>query len=601
MPDTKKDAGFLFETTRLSPEEMAKVRDGSAGPGASVSVMMVYRDGVEVIRVDEGQSLVVGRSAPADVVVRDSSLSRQHAVIEVLEGVLWVEDLGSTNGTWVSGRRCDRSSVAPDDEVRFGTVTATVLSGDSRGAGHWDGHERFRRELEAEVARARAHRRSFALAVVRAPRERRVGSWLPALRGCVREFDRLGMYGADTVEVLLPEADEAVATEAMGKVLEQFPFLLCGVAVFPRHASNAEELMEVALGACPPPGGDDRLGLFGPGKAGQRRTGPSARVARSPITQRMFAEVDRVSQASIPVLIIGETGAGKEVVARSIHEGSKRADKPLICVNCASIPSQLLESTLFGHERGAFTGAAQRTAGVFEAAHGGSLLLDEIGELPAAAQASLLRVLEERRITRVGSTREVDVDVRVLAATHRDLEEMTKDGRFRQDLWFRLNVMVLRVPALRERPEDIEPLAQHFLRSSAGAGERGIVGIDPDALELLVRYGWPGNVRELRNAIDRAVVIANGATLAVEDLPEPVRQLAIGVAEESAEAGDGAAVEVNLREEVARFESDLILRTLRACDWDRARTARALGLPLRTLAHKMQVHGIRRAYVEAPR
>lgn len=603
MSDKSKDDGFLFETKRLSPEEMAKVRGSHAtASDAALSVMLVYRDGVEMVSLSDGQSVVVGRGAPSDVAIRDSSLSRQHAVLEVLGGVLWLEDLGSTNGTWVNGKRCERSNVTSDDEILFGAVRVIVVVGDSRGTGGQglDGHERLRRELGMEVARARQHHRRLALAVVRDTRRQdsRIGQWVPQTRAMLREFDRMAMYSPDTAEILLPEADAAEALSVLAPILERYPALACGVALFPAHAGNAEALIEVALHTCQQLSAGSRLTVYSAGTSDSVVPRRSAWVVGSALTQRLVAEVARVAQANIPVLILGETGAGKEVAARAIHEGSKRSDRPLVCVNCASIPSQLVESTLFGYERGAFTGATQRTQGVFEAAHGGTVLLDEIGELPPPAQAALLRVLELRKITRVGSTREVDVDVRVLAATHRNLESMVRDGAFRQDLLFRLNVMTIRVPPLRERPEDIEPLATAFLRAANDANGCRIEGIDPEAMELLVRYSWPGNVRELRNAIERAVVIATGSTITVEDLPTSAQQLQDQRAPDESDADAVPPGEMNLREEVAKFEAGLILRTLRACDGDRTRAARALGLPLRTLAHKMQTHGIRRAYAD---
>jgi len=298
------------------------------------------------------------------------------------------------------------------------------------------------------------------------------------------------------------------------------------------------------------------------------------------------------------VLLSGETGSGKEVVARAIHEGGPRASKPLICVNCGGIPAQLVESTLFGHEAGAFTGAGARAKGVFEAADGGTVLLDEIGELPAPAQAALLRVLESRRFSRVGSTEEIEVDVRILAATHRDLEERCRDGRFREDLLYRLNARTLTTPPLRDRPEEIPSLAARFIEQANSDNGCAVVGLDSDALELLARYPWPGNVRELRNAMARAVVIAEGDRIGPADLPERVRGTSLEPAGTDAEAlfaGLPAPGEVqDLKEELARFEADLILQALEASQGDRTRAAERLGLPVRTLAYKMKAHGIRK-------
>jgi transcriptional regulator with PAS, ATPase and Fis domain len=308
-------------------------------------------------------------------------------------------------------------------------------------------------------------------------------------------------------------------------------------------------------------------------------------------------------------LLHGETGTGKEVVARAIHEQSERRARPMICVNCGAIPLQLLESTLFGHERGAFTGASQQQKGVFEAADQGTVFLDEIGELPAVAQAALLRVLETKRVVRVGSTREVEVDVRVIAATHRDLEAMCETSAFRLDLLYRLNAMTLVIPPLRERPEEIVPLVECFLEQANRDHGRHVRGIDPGALSLLERYPWPGNVRELRNAIERAVVIAEGDMIAPQDLPERVRAATrLGALAPPAvdEREDGRAspgqqgAEGDLRASLLRYEADLIVGALRDAGWNQTEAARRLGVPLRTLVHKLKALGIRKVGYQPP-
>ncbi len=253
-------------------------------------------------------------------------------------------------------------------------------------------------------------------------------------------------------------------------------------------------------------------------------------------------------------------------------------------VNCGALPGSLLESTLFGHERGAFTGAERDREGVFAAADRGSVFLDEVGELSSAAQAALLRVLQEGRFVPVGGTEEVAVDVRVIAATHRDLEAMVEAGQFRQDLLFRLNAVTLEVPPLRDRPAELLPLAQRFL--GPGAPRLG-----EQAAQGLRRHSWPGNVRELRNAMERAAVLARGDEILPGDLPDGLRA---GGAPPTAAAAPPDSEET-LKEQVRRFEAELVLDALRACGWRRKEAAARLGLPLRTLAHRMKVLGIKRA------
>jgi transcriptional regulator with GAF, ATPase, and Fis domain len=236
--------------------------------------------------------------------------------------------------------------------------------------------------------------------------------------------------------------------------------------------------------------------------------------------------IARAAQTNSTVLITGETGTGKELVARAIHRNSCRADRPFVAVNCAALAETLLESELFGHEKGAFTGAVAQKKGRLELAGGGTMFLDELGEMPLPLQAKLLRVLQERQMERVGGTRPIRLDIRLIAATNRNLEEEVRAGRFRQDLYYRLNVVVLKTPALRERPSDILPLAMHFAARFSEQCGRRISGISPEAQAYLSNYDWPGNIRELENAIERAVVLGAGDMIALDDLPDSIREIA---------------------------------------------------------------------------
>ena len=318
------------------------------------------------------------------------------------------------------------------------------------------------------------------------------------------------------------------------------------------------------------------------------RSDELAPIALSPGMREVFELIDRVATSPISVLLVGETGTGKEVAARAIHDRGPRGDGPMICVNCGAIPEQLVESTLFGHVRGAFTGAAQASSGVFGSADGGTVLLDEIGELPPSAQAALLRVLETKRVTPVGSSSEREVDVRVVAATHRDLEAMCDEGAFRRDLLYRLNAIVIRIPSLRERREEIAPLAARFFAEAVAVNGREIESIAPETVAVLEQYDWPGNLRELKNAIDRAVVIANGTVLRPEDLPRKVR------GEHVAPALAADLDDVDLKTRVLHHEAKLIEAALRECDGNQTEAARRLQVPLRTLVHKIKKLGIRR-------
>ncbi|MDJ0781410.1 MAG: sigma 54-interacting transcriptional regulator [Desulfosarcinaceae bacterium] len=245
-------------------------------------------------------------------------------------------------------------------------------------------------------------------------------------------------------------------------------------------------------------------------------------VGQAPAMQRLFELIDNVAQTLAPVMIRGESGTGKELVARAIHERSRRRKQPFIKVNCAALNENLLESELFGHAKGAYTGADRARMGRFQAAHGGTIFLDEIGDIPPQTQVKLLRVLEEKEIERVGENRSISVDVRVITATNRDLESLIAQGRFREDLYFRINVFPLGVPALRERREDVPIIVQHFLRLNNSKTGKRILGLTPEAMERMSAYDWPGNVRELRNAIEYAFVLCHSGAISSQHLPPKV-------------------------------------------------------------------------------
>jgi DNA-binding NtrC family response regulator len=308
-------------------------------------------------------------------------------------------------------------------------------------------------------------------------------------------------------------------------------------------------------------------------------------IAESPGMRLIVEMIRRVAPTETTVLILGESGTGKELVARAIHGLSPRGRGPFVAVNCAAIPENLLESELFGHVKGAFTGAIRDRIGKFEAAEGGSIFLDEIGEMRPELQVKILRCLEERVVERVGDNRLIRADVRVLAATNKDLTKAIQAGEFREDLYYRLNVVPLSIPPLRERREDIRALTQHFLKS-LGAPPR--LTIAPDAFRALEMHDWPGNVRELENALERALIFHRGDVVTVHDLPETIR---------TRKVRESSTLPVSLPDaglSLEEVEKELILRALQKHDWNQSRAARYLGITRHTLLYRMDKHGIGR-------
>ncbi|WP_437617538.1 sigma 54-interacting transcriptional regulator [Sorangium sp. So ce1151] len=629
---------------------------GARSEKRRVLLLVYHHDGVEMAPMSPGVGVVVGREPPADVVIRDRSISRRHARFTLIGGEVVVEDLNSRNGTRISGQRVESGVVKAGDEVLLGGIVASVhvLAGSELPPFGLEGSDAIRVALQAEIVRSRFFSRKFALVVVRSlgVQASHLRHWGLRVREALRPVDRVAFYSADTLEILLPEVTPELAEELARAIVarrEGEPMLVAGVSVFPDAATTIDKLIEVSHeasrsaspaepvhlaapegallfvapkveGARPP----EAEGSPGASPEGEWEADGHVLATKSPLMRSLVEVALRAARSSIPVLLRGETGTGKEVLARFIHDRSPRRGEPLICVNCGAIPALLIESTLFGHERGAFTGASQQQKGVFEAAAGGTVLLDEIGELPAAAQAALLRVLETKRVTRVGATREIEVDVRVIAATHRDLDAMCDAGTFRLDLLYRMNAMTLNIPPLRARRDDIAALAAGFLKQANAAHPSRVQSIASEALVLLKSYSWPGNVRELRNAIERAVVIAEGETIMARDLPERVRAAvtASSVLPAPARAADvsrasdpgvpaasqrpseplrglepassATPVAGGLKTRLEQIEADLLLEALRASDWNQTEAARRLELPLRTLQHKIKVYGIKK-------
>ena len=309
-------------------------------------------------------------------------------------------------------------------------------------------------------------------------------------------------------------------------------------------------------------------------------------IGRTPVMQLLYEHIESVASLDTPVMILGESGTGKEMVAKALHETGNRASKPFIKVNCAALSENILESELFGHVKGAYTGAETDRIGRFEAAHNGSLFLDEIGDIPLSVQIKLLRVLEEKMIQRVGTNKSIPIDVRIITATNKNLEKLIGEGTFREDLFFRINVFPLTCPPLRQRKDDITLIIQHFITLHAEKTGKNILGFTPEAMRLMVAYRWPGNIRELRNSVEYAFVLARGKSIGVEHLPEKITSFNPLATKSLKIIGHNGIVTVGLSEKEA------LLNALQQADGNQTKTAQILGVSRITVWKRIKKYGI---------
>jgi two-component system, NtrC family, response regulator AtoC len=578
------------------------------------SLLIFHREGARLVPLEVGRPVVVGRSPPVDVIIPDSSLSRQHARFELLLDEVFVNDLGSTNGTWVDGRRITREKLGSGVVATLGGVAVTVhmLKATDSPAYRLSSHDQFLSKLEEEMSRARAFSLVLSVVHVQAVEAERghVSHWFTKLRRLLRAVDTLALFCPTALEILMPEMTLEGCLAALGRVRENLeaeagPRLLFGFATYPGAAASAEELIHASRSALKLATPLVPIQALEPERTHSARReqaeteGVDSAVVLNPTMKELYKAAKRLAQTDVPVLIQGETGTGKELLAKVLHEHGKRRKKVMCSVNCAAIPGQLVESTLFGHERGAFTGADRSTGGLFEGADGGTILLDEIGELPLPGQGTLLRVLETGLLTRVGSTKERRVDVRIITATNRDLEEMCRAGHFRWDLYYRINVMTLKIPPLRERLDEIPALVDHFVRLSCRGKKEKPKWVDAAVIDALRAYAWPGNIRELRNTLERTVFVAQGETIACEDLPERFRVPQVR-AERSTEKGwpvvpEGAGERGQaFKDRMEALEAEIIRNALAESGQVQTEAAKRIGMPLRTFVRKAKKYGLSR-------
>ncbi|WP_437827078.1 sigma 54-interacting transcriptional regulator [Sorangium sp. So ce1153] len=553
------------------------------------------------INLPRDGSLVVGRSPEADVRVDARGASRLHARVVVSNGEVQIADLNSHNGTLVNGDRLKGSrALRSGDVVVVGDTIVTLwrepcaigLSSVDLG--------QLRQRLVEELQRAGDYARPLAVLVV--PLGSIPGRVLVEARAAaaLRLIDIFAWNGDAELVAVLPELGGEAARAAALELLEALEPVTSeargGLAAYPADGCDADTLLSGARAAAATAGAG--AVALAAETCLEHSVGSSRIVVADPAMIRMFELIRRLAGSDLSVLVLGETGAGKENAAAALHHWSARAQRPFITLNCAAIPESLVESELFGYEKGAFSDAKAPKPGLLERADGGTLFLDEVGELPLAVQAKLLRVLEARRLTRLGDVRERDVNIRVVAATNRDLEAESAAGRFRQDLLFRLSAGVVRLPPLRHRPREIPILARLFLAQACARAERPALQLSDAALRALLAYPFPGNVRELKNAMEYASVTAEADAIEPRDLPERVTERTSApppVPGSAAPPISGSAALPRFRplaEEVKDLERQRIQEALDATGGVQTRAADLIGMPIRTFSSKLKQHGI---------
>ncbi len=607
-------------------------------PPARVDRLSLLAIGTTVVTYplpEQGQ-VVIGRGETADVRVNEAAISRRHALLHVDGKLLRLEDLGSSNGTRVRDVRLEpHESVdfAPGDLIELGTTMFIVQRPPQLAPPrHVWNHGYFEGRVAEECARASKF--DSGLAVLRlacndsiAEADLRV-----AIAAATDPSDVLAHDGAAFEILFVGGRDVGSRAEQAMKRLERELRAKngepkTGLALWQRDGRDALTLLEAAsarMHGAPP-------------KAAAILAGSPSIIVRDARMQQLHRLLERVALGTINVLLLGETGVGKEVMAARVHQSSPRAQRPFVALNCAALSENLLESELFGHERGAFTGAVAAKKGLLESAEGGTVFLDELGELPMTLQVKLLRVLEERAVRRVGGLKSIPIDVRLVSATNRDLEAEVAAGRFRQDLFFRLNGVALVIPPLRERAAEIEDLARSFIAEASRREKRPAPYLSPEALSVMQRYAWPGNVRELRNVVERAVLLCSDDVILPDCLPLEKMQSMVTVdapplgvsyaavmppqAPMSASAMSRATMPpgsttsssiaaaspspssapsglgtpgFSLKNVVDDFERQRILDALEQCAGNQSRAAKLLGISRNTLIQRLKTYGIRR-------
>ncbi|MGE0395627.1 MAG: sigma 54-interacting transcriptional regulator [Kofleriaceae bacterium] len=593
------------------PGWVSNTADASSTGGGSSdadSLLCIRDDRSFRVKLPASGELVIGRGPDAGCSIDDALVSRAHAQILVGPEGLRISDLGSRHGTLVNGDRItEPRTLRGGDVITIGNTVFVVRKASTARAKQMLETSAFVTRLTEELARCTEFEREMSLLCVRAV-DGELSALVPALVQKLRSMDTLATIGRRHLGVLLPEldADEAVAMAL--RLIDAAPGeIMIGVATAPYDGIDPDALMAATRAACEVKAHQSIVRASEAAKvliAGSHRI-----VIGDPAMANLYELAKRIARSSIPVLVRGETGVGKELAAAMVHAASPRANKPFISVNCAAIPDTLAESELFGHVKGSFSGAVANKVGYIEASDGGTLFLDEIGELSLPLQAKLLRVLETGEVARVGEVTPRKLDLRIVAATNRDLQREIEDGKFRSDLYFRLGAARLEIPPLSERPGDLALLASSFVHDACAKLGRPALELSTAAAIALFRHTWPGNIRELRHVVEyaAAAVPDGGSTIELWHLPEALAAAARRERDHDHQISPTtsaphlvqpppmtvpAGAFRPIADEVRELERSRMIAALRASQGVQNRAAELIEMPLRTFVTKLKRYGI---------
>ncbi|MBV8763244.1 MAG: sigma 54-interacting transcriptional regulator [Deltaproteobacteria bacterium] len=600
-------------STTLSSTPNETMTEGSRGGShepARVYLLVFHGDSSRMIPLRADGDVVIGRDAVADVVLSDAAVSRKHACLTLIDGLATLRDLDSANGTKINGEAITGSRpLVSGDVLTIGSATISFQTSSRRPAAReFLSLTQLQEHASTEIERSSRFQRPLAMLAINLGLDGRVDrvAVARALEARLRVLDSIGWSGSDQLLLVQPETDAAgarIAADALLGVLQRIaPAARAGVASWPDDGDDVDTLIGSARMAAQ---------VADPGGVADADRSPSTRtigtqvvVVADPAMSRVYGLIERLAKTDLTVLVYGETGTGKELATTALHHWSARAAHPLVSLNCAAITESIVERELFGHEKGAFSGAVATREGLLEAADKGTVFLDEIGELSLAIQAKLLRVLETKRLTRIGDVREREIDIRIVAATNRDLEAAIEAGTFRRDLYYRLCGATLWLPPLRDRRRELPLLAQRFLSEACSRIGRDALVLSSTALHVLSSYDWPGNVRELKNVMDylaatcEDVVQAEQIAARLRTVRPPMRsemrpemRSIVEPAPPEPPAAGGKTFRP-LEDELRELEKRRIEEALAAFAGNQTRAAEAISMPLRTFVNKVRQYNL---------